>query len=77
MINWNCKKRIKSEKKYIKWLWKNWQDYHWKKPHLSEVAIYHLYLQNPSDSYFHTAQKMKFSIKDFFSKCDQIRREQF
>ena len=22
-----------------------------------------------------TAQKMKFSIKDFFSKCDQIRRE--
>ena len=22
----------------------------------------------------HTAQKMKFSIKDFFSKCDQIRR---
>ena len=21
-----------------------------------------------------TAQKMKFSIKDFFSKCDQIRR---
>ena len=20
----------------------------------------------------HTAQKMKFSIKDFFSKCDQI-----
>ena len=22
----------------------------------------------------HTTQKMKFSIKDFFSKCDQIRR---
>ena len=22
-----------------------------------------------------TAQKIKFSIKDFFSKCDQIRRE--
>ena len=22
---------------------------------------------------FNTAQKMKFSIKDFFSKCDQIR----
>ena len=22
---------------------------------------------------FATAQKMKFSIKDFFSKCDQIR----
>ena len=24
---------------------------------------------------FYTAQKMKFSIKDFFSKCDQIRRK--
>ena len=24
---------------------------------------------------FHTAQKMKFSIKTFFSKCDQIRRQ--
>ena len=24
---------------------------------------------------WHTAQKMKFSIKDFFSKCDQIRRK--
>ena len=23
-----------------------------------------------------TAQKMKFSIKDFFSKCDQIRKKQ-
>ena len=23
----------------------------------------------------HTTQKMKFSIKDFFSKCDQIRRK--
>ena len=22
---------------------------------------------------YYTAQKMKFSIKDFFSKCDQIR----
>ena len=22
-----------------------------------------------------TAQKMKFSIKDFFSKCEQIRRK--
>ena len=24
-------------------------------------------------TYFHTAQKMKFSIRDFLSKCDQIR----
>ena len=23
----------------------------------------------------HTSQKMKFSIKDFLSKCDQIRRK--
>ena len=26
------------------------------------------------DIYFSTAQKMKFVIKDFLSKCDQIRR---
>ena len=25
----------------------------------------------------HTAQKKKFSIKDFFSKCDQIRSDTF
>ena len=25
--------------------------------------------------YYTAAQKMKFSIKDFFSKCDQIRRK--
>ena len=24
---------------------------------------------------YNTAQKMKFSINDFFSKCDQIRRK--
>ena len=23
----------------------------------------------------HTAQKMKFSIKDFFNRCDQIRKK--
>ena len=27
------------------------------------------------NSTLHTAQKMKFSIKDFFSKCSQIRRK--
>ena len=27
----------------------------------------------PKVWYFYTAQKMKFSIKDFFSKCQQIR----
>ena len=26
------------------------------------------------DSQTYTAQKMKFSIKDFFSKCDQIHK---
>ena len=26
-------------------------------------------------NFLHTAQKMKFFIKDFFSKCDQIRRK--
>ena len=26
-------------------------------------------------TYYYTAQKMKFSVKDFFSKCGQIRRK--
>ena len=26
------------------------------------------------ESFLNTAQKMKFSVEDFFSKCDQIRR---
>ena len=29
----------------------------------------------PGFEYFFTVQKMKFFIKDLFSKCDQIRRE--
>ena len=36
------------------------------------------YLQNTTENRRITnviAQKMKFSIKDFFSKCDQIRRK--
>ena len=32
-------------------------------------------LDNTYNYYIHTAQKMKFSIKDFLSKCDQIRRK--
>ena len=36
-------------------------------------------IESPSINIFFlggfTAQKMKFSIKDFFSKCDQIRRK--
>ena len=31
--------------------------------------------QNARQCHAHIAQKMKFSIKDFFSKCDQIRRK--
>ena len=33
---------------------------------------YQTYPLNSSHSPLHTAQEMKFSIKDFFSKCDQI-----
>ena len=39
--------------------------------HFNEECIFHFSLwisQSPN-----TAQKMKLSIKDFFSKCDQIR----
>ena len=35
------------------------------------LALCQIILRNLETSY--TAQKMKFCIKDFFSKCDQIR----
>ena len=34
-------------------------------------VVYELIIADPEK--VHTAQKMKFSITDFFSKCDQIR----
>ena len=34
---------------------------------------YQVGLLRKKDNLVHTAQKMKFSIKDFFSNCDQIR----
>ena len=37
--------------------------------------IWASFLYADSDAIILTAQKMKFSIKDFFSKCDQIRRK--
>ena len=48
---------------------------HWLNPHkplhlTTAYAAYPNYLE-------HTAQKKKFSIKDFFSKCDQIRNCEF
>ena len=33
-----------------------------------------LYVRVRTFSFVNTSQKMKFSIKDFFSKCDQIQR---
>ena len=37
------------------------------------IYLSHYLLQNVSKNFTFTAQKMKFSIKDFFSKCDLIR----
>ena len=40
------------------------------------LSSHHLLVQCvKSVQSWHTAQKRKFSIKDFFSKCDQIRRK--
>ena len=46
-------------------------------PHFSSVNLeVEITLKNEtSQSEAITAQKIKFSIKDFFSKCDQIRRK--
>ena len=35
----------------------------------------YIFAQRCSFRLSHTTQKMKFSIKDFFRKCDQIRRK--
>ena len=35
----------------------------------------HLSIMSRKEKTNITAQKMKFSVKDFFSKCDQIRRK--
>ena len=46
------------------WLLNSWNP----SPHSPSVSFVCLYHCG-----FTTAQKMKFSIKDFFNKCDQIR----
>ena len=38
-----------------------------------ELPVRNATSPNSRDQKYTTAQKMKFSIKDFFSKCDQIR----
>ena len=46
----------------------------WKK-NLSEISFKHTFTTRETEGTLgvtHTAWKMKFSIKDFFSKCDQI-----
>ena len=52
------------------------------KKHVSEPTHNAIIADGVTESYSNnqvllicTAQKMKFSIKDFFSECDQIRRK--
>ena len=42
---------------------------------LGEKSIRYYDPKIPNSFSSHTTQKMKFSIKDFFSKCDQLRRK--
>ena len=49
-----------------------------RKVHLfKQIKTVHIFIEFPGLSLIihHTAQKMKFSIKDFFSKCDEIPRK--
>ena len=39
------------------------------------MKFIHIGLQHDKKLFSNTAQKMKFSIKDFLIKCDQIRRK--
>ena len=56
-------------KKVVSFFWHKWK----------EGRIWHRIYRQANFSVFFsvfiTAQKMKFSIKDFFRKCDQIRRK--
>ena len=61
---WSIVYKLKLKKKRLSWLWDRLEFTH---------TIYHWYFQNPF--YDITAQKMKFSTKGFFSKCDHIRSE--
>ena len=42
---------------------------------LAYFLFQHFMISISLPNYSYTAQKMKFSIKDFFSKCDQTRRK--
>ena len=47
-----------------------------KTPYLDNfhaVGLSSVFTHSALNQSIHTAQKMKFSIKDFFSKCEQIR----
>ena len=46
-----------------------------KCPTIWSESSLHTFIENMSYGLSSTAEKMKFSIKDFFSKCDQIRRK--
>ena len=64
-------KQLTSEK-WRRQLHRNTLNYFWSSKETGSVAILK---QSDILTYFSqiTAQKMKFSIKDFFDKCDQIR----
>ena len=48
---------------------------HWDKNFL-RILFVNYFEKNPPQMFDRvTAQKMKFSIKDFFSKCERIRRK--
>ena len=47
----------------------------WKNIWVSDYWVLKILTTSARFSFFYTAQKMKFSIKDFFSKCDRIRRK--
>ena len=52
---------------------RNWSEGNEVPSLVSEISTMSILISIMKDN---TAQKMKFSIKDFFSKCDQIRSAQ-
>ena len=68
---------ILEESSFVKYVYKICKTFYWYQIYGRQKAVVLLVLKYDfgSTKIGNTAQKMRFSIKDFFSKCDQIRRK--
>ena len=78
--NWMCLKRFFKKQKQIYsyfrgCLHRPWKSLKWIFRFSADFHIIYLLAKFSKERIKFTVHKMKFSIKDFFSKCDQIRKK--